>query len=47
MDTAIVVESEKSRQKLITGFLEEQGIQTQVYDEAEEAVRRVEEISLI
>jgi len=43
MDTAIVVESEKSRQKLITGVLEEQGIQTQVYDEAEEAVRRVEE----
>jgi CheY-like chemotaxis protein len=43
MDTAIVVERQKSRQKLITGVLEEQGIQAQVYDEAEEAVRKVEE----
>jgi len=43
MDTAIVVERQKSRQKLITDVLEEQGIRARVFGEPEEAVKKVEE----
>jgi CheY-like chemotaxis protein len=45
MDTAMLVEPEKQRKRLISGLLEEAGLRVQSFDTAEEAVDQVERVA--